>query len=120
MATIQPTQGGAPPEPDSGLQRIIAWGPVAAGDTCAPADFAQFADRTVQVSGTFDGASVAIEGSIDGETWLPVTDPQGNAITASAAKLEAISEMTTFIRPVITGGGAGCAVKVAILVRRSR
>ena len=65
-----------------------------------------FADRSVQVIGTFGaGGALAIEGSNDGGvTWKVLTDPQGNALTFSAAGIEAITEVTWMIRPHVTGG----------------
>lgn len=118
MPDIKATEAGAPPEPASGLQRILTWD-LASGDVALPADFAHFADRTVQIGGTFGGATVAIQGSLDGVEWATLTDPQGNGITATAARLESIMEMTTFVRPLVTGASGSTAIRVTILARRS-
>lgn len=63
-----------------------------------------YADKSVQIDGNFTGGgAAAIEGSIDGVTFFPLTDPQGNAISKTANAIEAISEAVKYYRPKITG-----------------
>lgn len=76
------------------------------------------ADRTVQASGTFGGATVTIEGSInDGVSWGPLRDPGGTAITFTAAGLQAIAENVTDIRARLSVVGVGAAIAVHLLSR---
>lgn len=105
-----------PPEGNSNYT-IITWSAMASGDVGDPMKYAQFADRTVQVGGTFDGATVVLEGSVDGEAYHTLTDPQGNALTFTTARLEAVTEVVAFIRPNVSGGGAGTAINVGLLIR---
>ena len=59
------------------------------------------ADITIQVTGTFDGASLSIEGSNDGENWFQLhTYPEKPAFFISAG-LRKIVESPVYIRPVM-------------------
>ena len=81
---------------------------------------ADYADRAVQMFGTFGGAAVAIQGSNDdGTTWFTVDDPQGVDLSLSAAGGKAVSEITERMRPLLTGGAAS-SVTVAMTCRRQR
>jgi len=78
-----------------------------------------YADRSVQVTGTFGaGGSVRIEGSLDGTNYAVLTDPQGNALDITAAKIEAISENVRMIRPRVTAGDGTTTLVVTILFRK--
>lgn len=99
---------------------VVQWPALAQGDDGAPLADGQYSDRSVQVAGTFDGASVRIEGSNDGENWATLTDPQGNDLLVTTAKIEAITEVSLRLRPVIVGGGASTALTVTVLCVESR
>jgi hypothetical protein len=77
------------------------------------------ADRTVQAIGTFGGTSIAFQGSLEKTptNWFPLTDLQGNAITFTSAGGELVTEMTTHIRPVLTGGDGSTTITVTMLSR---
>lgn len=103
----------------------VVWTPLANSDTGSPAPFQPGADRSVQVRGTFGaGGTVIIQGSNDllaaGATWATLTDPQGNALSFTAAGLEQVSEFTRWIRPNVTGGDGTTALTVTMLAGRSR
>lgn len=66
--------------------------------------------------GTFGGATVTLQGSLDGTNWATLTDAQGNAISVTSAALEAVTELVRYIRPVVTGG-SGTDVTVLLLMR---
>lgn len=92
-------------------------------DTGEPLNLAAFADRSVQVKGTFGtGGTVIIEGSNDRESDTPIyaqlVDPQGNAISFTAAGIEQVLESTYLIRPRVTAGDGTTDLTVTILVRR--
>ena len=95
------------------------WSNLAQGDDGIPISIPGAADRSVQVTGTFNGASVIIEGTLE-ETpinYFTLTDMQGNPISFSAVGGELISEMVTHIRPRISGGGASTDLVVILLNR---
>lgn len=52
----------------------------------------------MHVFGTFGSATVTIEGSLNGVDWATLTDPQGNALTFTSARIEAISEATVHLK----------------------
>lgn len=117
MATITPTVTVIG-EQDRSLQKVV-WA-FTAGDTGIAIGFAEWADRSVQMSGTWNGATVTWEGSNDGgTTWLPLTDPQGNALTKTADNLEAVTEISELARPRVTSG-AVTAVTISAILRRQQ
>ena len=96
------------------------WALLAADDVGDNLDGSSYADRSVQIDGTFGGASVEIQGSNDGTNWYVLTDPQGNLITKTSASLEQISEITRFVRPLIDGGDGTTDITVTLFARRAR
>lgn len=115
MAVITPTMtkaaGGGSPN-----VYIVSWAAMGNADTGTEVQMSGASDRSVQIEGTFGGATVVIQGSNDGTNWQSLTDPQGNAISTTAAKLEQISELTRYVRPS-TSGGVGTSVNVTLLLK---
>ncbi len=80
----------------------------------------------MKVGGSFNGATVHIEGFIgdvtdqaaldDATNWLPLTDPSDNFLELTAAKIEAICQVSLLVRPRISGGAAP-AITVYLLVK---
>lgn len=60
-------------------------------------------EMSVQVQGTFGGGTVAIEGSIDGVSFYPLTDANGTAIEFTANGLKQIPGTHAYVRPTISG-----------------
>ena len=75
-------------------------------DTGAPFEGGDYADRSVQLTGTLGaGGALVLEGSNDGATYTTLTDPQGTPITLDVVgELEQIEEITRFVRPRVTAG----------------
>lgn len=111
MATIQPTMTVIP----GGKARLYQWA-LGVGDDGAPVEAVEFADRSVQVAGTFGGASVVIEGSNDSTNYGTLTDPQGNDLSITTAKVEMVTELTRLIRPRVVAG-SGTSVTVSLITR---
>lgn len=82
----------------------------------------QFADRSVQVLGTFGaGGNLRVEGSNDGgTTYAALNDPQGNALDITLAKAEQVLDLTQNMRPRATAGDGTTLLEVHILCRRQR
>lgn len=76
-----------------------------------------YADRSIQVVGTFNGATVTIQGSNDGTNWVSMTDVLGNAISMTTAGLKQIVEITRYIRPSVTSAGASTDVDVLMFMK---
>lgn len=106
----------AVPTAGNGGYIVITWSALVSGDTGQPLSLAQFADRTIQIGGTFDGSTVIIEGSLDGTNYHTLTDPQGNALSFTLAGLEAVSELVSSLRPRVSGGSSP-SVNVTLLMK---
>ena len=92
---------------------------IANGNDGTPCEYAQWADRSVHVAGTFGvGGTIVIEGSNNGSTYKTLTDPQGNALSFTAESIEAITELVRYIRPRVTAGDGTTAITVDFLFRR--
>lgn len=116
MATIPYTR--ATPDSLHATCVIVAWADMANGDDGVRAELANFADRSVQVSGTFGtGGAVVIEGSIDGVNYATLTDPQGNALSITEAKIESIAEVVRYVRPRVPSGDGTTALTVTMLMK---
>jgi hypothetical protein len=74
----------------------------------------------VVIDGEFGvGGSCTLEGSNDGSHYYALTDPQGNAITKTAAAMEAIEEAPLHYAPYVTAGDGTTAINVTMLFRRA-
>lgn len=94
--------------PTLGDSASYSWS-LGAGDTGAPLAMSTFPDKTVHITGTF--GSVTLRGSnkekpndATAVDWFDLTDPQGNAITLTAAGGVLIAENPLWISPITTGG----------------
>ncbi len=118
----------------------VVWGPMANGDvgigvgsaigdgagaTTVPGSgfFSGFADKSVQVEGTFGaGGSIAVEGTNDGNVlhYRQLTDPQGTTIAIASAGIKAITEAVIWVRPHVTAGDGTTAVTVSMFFRKTQ
>lgn len=88
-----------------GLRRAI-WASLVEDETGLAAEV--FRDRlVVQVTGTFDGETIEIHGSIDGTNYFPLTVDGTALLEFTADGLLAAYEAVGFIRPVATLDAAG-------------
>ncbi len=104
-----------------GSVRLITWTPLTTtNDTGYQAEWATFADRCIQFTGTFGvGGTVKLQGSNDGTNWADLTDPQGNAISKTAAGLEAVTEVTRYVRPFVSAGDGTTSITASLVLRRA-
>lgn len=79
--------------------------------------YMEYSDRTIYFIGTWGGATAALQGG-DGHVWLPLTDPQGNAISKTTDAIEVVTEIPEWCRPNLTTPGAGATVTVTMILRR--
>jgi len=83
----------------------VFWEGLDSDDSGAVQQLSDYADRTVQVVGTFgSGGSISLQGSNDGTTWAILTDPTGVALTFTSTGLRAVTEATRYVRPLVTAG----------------
>lgn len=73
---------------------------------------------SVQVTGTFAGATVAMQGSNDGANWVALNDQAvpGNPCSFTSAGLKGVLQMPKYIKPVVSGG-AGTGLIVTLFNR---
>lgn len=116
------TSVGAIPVSGSGDSVLHTWTLTTADHTGdAVTGYEDYADVTVQVLGTFGGATMTLEGSLDGgTTYAPLTDPQGNAIAKTAAALESVSEAVPRLRPRLSTVGVGATLTVIVYQRKAK
>ena len=98
---------------------VTTWAPMAQDDDGAPVRLAVYSDRSIQVAGTFGGASVTIGGSNDGVTYHALTDPNGDVLTLTSGTLRAIVELSVFVKPRVFGGDGTTNLTVVLSGRRS-
>jgi len=106
--------------------RVTVWTALANGDDGQRFEMPGSADRSMHFSGTpGTGGTIIVEGSnhlapsTAASDWFPLTDPQGNAISKTAASTgEAILELTRWIRPRVTGGDGTTSFQARLLVKR--
>lgn len=120
MAEIPYLSG--PARPNVAGVAIVQWTPLVVSDTCTPYMGATRPDKSVQVSGTFGGASVSIKGSNEADVGNPstLTDNLGAALTFTTAGLRAIMENVRFLIPVITGGDETTNLTITLAVFTGR
>jgi len=119
MATVVPTFSKIR-GPAGGVDAVVAtWTPLAAaGDVGQPLQRTDLADRSVQVTGTFAGATIVLEGSNDGVNYFTLSSPAGAALSFTAPGLLQVNEPTAFVRPHVTLGG-GASLTVTMTARRT-
>jgi hypothetical protein len=97
---------------------VATWVGLTNGADGAPLDQAQYADKSVQVSGAFGAnGNLQLQGSNDGANWNVLTDPQGAALNISAASIKFVAEATRYIKPVVTSGDGTTNITVTILLK---
>jgi hypothetical protein len=101
---------------------LVTWLALANGDTGAPVETPEFADRTVQFGKTGDAygaGTLVLEGSNDGATWFTLKSPLGTALSVTVNAMHGVLESPRFMRPNLGGGAAG-GVDVFLMCRRAR
>lgn len=117
MATIIPTVTDISLRGDGSVMQVI-WTPVANDDTCRAVSFPQYADKTVQVAGTFGGASIAVDGSIDGTNYAAMSDQGGTTIAITSAGIKQVLQNALYVQPALTGGSES-SVTISMIFRLS-
>lgn len=99
MATINPVI-----VPHEGYLHVL-WENIAEGDdTSSVLLRPSNNDKTVQVTGTFGGATITIQGSIDGVNWFSVKNATGTTVSFTSAGGAFMAENVPYYRVVIENG----------------
>ena len=114
MATIDVTRVQA-----EGRTHRYTWANIGQGDTPSSMSIPGAADKSIQFTGTFSGATVTVQGSNEASpsNWAILTDAQGNSLSFTDVGLESVTEMTTHIRLSVTGGDVSTDVTAILLAR---
>ena len=91
---------------EQGLKNAVSvqWTGVASSSTPTAFKAANYVDHTIQVAGTFGGATIALHGSNDGVTYTQLTDQANAALTCTTTCLKSIQQPALYIKPVVSGG----------------
>lgn len=85
-----------------------------------PVSMAQHSDATIQFNGTFNGATVVLEGSNDGTNYFTLTDAAGTATSYTSKALKQVTERPLFVRPnANTSVGVATDLSATLLLRRN-
>lgn len=103
---------------------IFTWEALGNADDGAPVAIPYAADMTVQVTGTFGGATCVLEGSNDGTNWRTLHSERvasgggSNSVSLSftSTGLDKVYETPVYVRPK-TSGGTGTDLDVTLVAR---
>ncbi|MCK5601935.1 hypothetical protein KAR91_08705 [Candidatus Pacearchaeota archaeon] len=105
---------------DSTFKAVIA-ALTTTNDRGTPIDVSDFDVESVQFNGTPGvGGTFSAQGSNDKTNWFALTDPQGNAITKTAAALEQVTERCHWIRPFVSAGDGSTDIDATFILRKVR
>lgn len=114
MADINPTV-----TPKSGLT-VVSWKTLtssnANGASYQPIRM-RFVAAAVQVTGTFDSATVVMQGSNDGTNWETLLDTNGASISFTSAGFAELSTSFLYVRPSTSGGSGSQDIDVIVCAR---
>lgn len=112
MATVSPAISTL-----SGVPRVV-WTGIVTGDTIN--SFALTEQwglaGSVQISGTFGGATVTLQHSNDGTTWFDAKDLNNTTVSGSTNAIFEVSLSSLYFRPAVSGGSAN-SLNVIIVFR---
>lgn len=106
--------------PSGGVDaQSVTWaGITASTDTVMPYGRMDLGDRSIQVTGTFNGATVQLVGSNDGQNYFPLTTPAGVTIQFTSAGLAQQIEAVLYVKPIISSG-SGANITAVMAARRT-
>lgn len=107
-------------EAEYGRTHRVVWAGLLNGDDGAPVSIPGAGDYTVQVFGTFgSGGTVILQGTCERTpaNYFGLKDPQGNALSLTAAGGDMVSEVVTHVRPNVTAGDGTTDLTVILFFR---
>ena len=89
-------------------------------DTATPARILGCIDLVTQVTGTFSGTTVVLQGSLDDVTYFTLNDTSGTPVVLSftAAGIKRAQERVLYVKPSLSAG-TGSALKIVVLCQTS-
>lgn len=120
MATVNPTFNDPVGKKDGSVRLITFETLTTTNTTTAEIEWTEYADRSVQVAGTFGaGGTLLIEGSNDGTNWATLNNVQGTALSITSAGIKQVAEVTRYVRARVSAGDGTTDLDVAFLLRRA-
>lgn len=118
MSTIIPTTVGSVPA----LYRV--WADVGEGDTLDAAEIGVDGYIPTMIglhaTGTWDSATVKLQGSLDGTAWFDLIEVGAGAASLTADGFLHVPAMPVLhLRPVVSGGGASQDLTIRLAVFRA-
>ena len=113
MATVSPALA----QVENGPVQSVTWADMATGDTIEAVQLSRESAlaASIQISGTFGGATVGLSASNDGSTYVALEDTSGDAISATAAAMFEVSTGALYLKPTISGGSSDAVDAVLVL-----
>lgn len=95
------------------------WESLEDGDTIAPVPAPQQYGLagSVQVTGTFDSATVSVEISHDGDNWFDLVDLAGETVAMTEDGYAEFSSSALYFRPKLADAGGSTDVAVSLVFR---
>ncbi len=72
---------------------------------------------TAHAFGTWGGAVLALEGTLDGTTWGALNDASGEPVALSANGFVSLSDLPIAVRPRLSTVGSGADIDILLLAR---
>lgn len=96
--------------------RLVRWANIHAGDTCGEfSGIGLYFYKTLQISGTWGGAAINIEGSQDGNVWFQLHNMVSQNLQFTQNSYAITLENAAHWRWTITGGDETTVLKVDVL-----
>lgn len=115
MATIDPTFSSVSAQGTT--IHLITWSGLSTADTATAFAVPSIAGiaASVQMSGTWGGATVVLQASNNGSTYATIKDLTATAISATANALFEFTNSSIYLKPVSSGGAADNVDVVLVL-----
>jgi hypothetical protein len=98
---------------------VITWALTTADPNGAGVTYFDYTERTVQFTGSFGGATAALQGSLDGgTTWFTLDDLSGDPLALDTAGGGGVGPAVPLVRAALTVVGVGAAVNAHLFVKR--
>lgn len=89
-----------------GSAMLAVWAAATEADTFAAVPMPEYQARSISIQGTFGGATVVVNGSIDGTNFTGLTNPAGVAISKTSAAVVGVFEAVRYYQPAHSGGSS--------------
>jgi hypothetical protein len=97
----------------------VSWSGLKFGDEAEAFDLGSVASASVQLSGSFgEGGSVALEGSNNGEYFIPLKDVYGSLLVRNKPSIDSLGQHVRFVRPAVKSGDELTDVKCTLYINR--